>query len=113
MFPSGDLGRDPREPRLKGLIVARKDEKRDGRRKLALGEGGRIRRHDHGGSGGDDRSGGLPWYGQAPVRTMVQVSMRGFRLRSEALRSELTRGGALVTLPYRYTQVVMVSMAQR
>src|SRR5204863_4622072 len=33
--------------------------------------------------------------GQMPVRTMVQVTMTGFRLRSDALRSELERGGAL------------------
>lgn len=50
--------------------------------------------------------------GQMPVRTMVQVTMQGFRLRSAALRAELERGGALVSLLYRYTQVVMVSMAQ-
>src|SRR5688500_13162375 len=50
--------------------------------------------------------------GQMPVRTMVQVPMEGFRLRSAALRAELERGGALVSLLYRYTQVVMVSMAQ-
>jgi CRP-like cAMP-binding protein len=50
--------------------------------------------------------------GQMPVRTMVQVTMKGFRLPSAALRAELGRGGALVGLLYRYTQVVMVSMAQ-
>ena len=50
--------------------------------------------------------------GQMPVRTMVQITLKGFRLRSAALRSELERGGALVDLLYRYTQVVMVSMAQ-
>lgn len=50
--------------------------------------------------------------GQMPVRTMVQVTMKGFRMPSAALRAELERGGALVGLLYRYTQVVMVSMAQ-
>lgn len=50
--------------------------------------------------------------GQMPVRTMVQVPLTGFRLKADALRAELDRGGFLVTLLYRYTQVVMVSMAQ-
>lgn len=50
--------------------------------------------------------------GQMPVRTMVQVPLRGFRLRSDALREELARGGRLLNLLQRYTQVVMVSMAQ-
>ena len=50
--------------------------------------------------------------GQMPVRTMVQIAMKGFRLPSAALRAELERGGLLVGLLQRYTQVVMVSMAQ-
>jgi CRP-like cAMP-binding protein len=50
--------------------------------------------------------------GQMPVRTMVQVPLEGFRLPAAALRSELERRGHLVTLLYRYTQLVMVSMAQ-
>ena len=50
--------------------------------------------------------------GQMPVRTMVQVPMRGYRLASVDLRDELERGGKLVNLLQRYTQVVMVSMAQ-
>lgn len=50
--------------------------------------------------------------GQMPVRTMVQVPLQGFRLEAAALRSELERRGHLVTLLYRYTQLVMVSMAQ-
>jgi len=58
---------------------------------------------------------GLPVFlgtGQMPVRTMVQIAMKGFRLPAAALRSELERGGVLVSLLQRYTQVVMVSMAQ-
>jgi CRP-like cAMP-binding protein len=58
---------------------------------------------------------GLPVFlgtGQMPVRTMVQVELEGFRLRAEELRAELARRGALVGLLHRYTQVVMVSMAQ-
>lgn len=50
--------------------------------------------------------------GQMPVRTMVQVPMKGYRLKADALRTELERRGLLVTLLYRYTQLVMVSMAQ-
>jgi CRP-like cAMP-binding protein len=50
--------------------------------------------------------------GQMPVRTMVQVPLEGVRLASSMLRAELARGGTLVSLLYRYTQVVMVSMAQ-
>ncbi|MCA1571138.1 MAG: Crp/Fnr family transcriptional regulator [Chloroflexi bacterium] len=50
--------------------------------------------------------------GQMPVRTMVQIPMTAFRMPAEALRSELERSGQLVNLLQRYTQVVMVSMAQ-
>jgi CRP-like cAMP-binding protein len=49
---------------------------------------------------------------QMPVRTMVQVTLVGVRLPSQELRAELRRGGLLVDLLQRYTQVVMVSMAQ-
>jgi CRP-like cAMP-binding protein len=58
---------------------------------------------------------GLPVFlgtGQMPVRTMVQIPMSGVRMRSEDLRAELSHGGGLVNLLQRYTQVVMVSMAQ-
>jgi CRP-like cAMP-binding protein len=50
--------------------------------------------------------------GQMPVRTIVQVPMAGYRLPAAALRANLERGGRLVNLLLRYTQVVMVSMAQ-
>ena len=50
--------------------------------------------------------------GQMPVRTLVQVPLIGFRLPSDRLRAELERSGGLVSLLNRYTQVVMVSMAQ-
>jgi CRP-like cAMP-binding protein len=50
--------------------------------------------------------------GQMPVRTMVQVPLTAYRLPSRALRTELEQGGRLVNLLQRYTQVVMVSMAQ-
>jgi CRP-like cAMP-binding protein len=49
---------------------------------------------------------------QMPVRTIVQVPLTGFRLPASELRAELERGGLLVDLLQRYTQVVMVSMAQ-
>ncbi len=49
---------------------------------------------------------------QMPVRTMVQVQMTGVRLPAPKLRAELERGGLLVNLLQRYTQMVMVSMAQ-
>jgi CRP-like cAMP-binding protein len=58
---------------------------------------------------------GLPVFlgtDQSPVRTIVQVAMRGVRMRSDALRSELKQGGTLVRLLQRHTQVVMVTMAQ-
>ncbi len=58
---------------------------------------------------------GLPVFlgtGRMPVQTMVQVAMVGHRLSARALRAELERGGLLVNLLQRYTQVVMVSMAQ-
>jgi CRP-like cAMP-binding protein len=50
--------------------------------------------------------------GQMPVRTIVQIPLAGYRLPSTALRAELERGGRLVSLLQRYTQVVIVSMAQ-
>jgi CRP-like cAMP-binding protein len=50
--------------------------------------------------------------GQMPIRTMVQLQLHGFRLTSDLLRAELERRGTLVALLHRYTQVVMVSMAQ-
>jgi CRP-like cAMP-binding protein len=49
---------------------------------------------------------------QMPVRTMVQIPMTAARLPAGELRAELERGGTLVHLLQRYTQVVMVSMAQ-
>jgi len=49
---------------------------------------------------------------QSPVRTIVQVPMTGMRMGSGALREELGRGGRLVTLLQRHTQVVMITMAQ-
>jgi CRP-like cAMP-binding protein len=49
---------------------------------------------------------------QSPVRTIVQVPMTAMRMESEALREELARGGRLVTLLQRHTQVVMITMAQ-
>lgn len=49
---------------------------------------------------------------QMPVRTIVQIPLTGFRMSADALRDELERGGTLVNLLQRYTQVVMVSMAQ-
>lgn len=58
---------------------------------------------------------GLPVFlgtNQMPVRTIVQIPLTGFRLRANALREELGRGGRLLNLLQRYTQVVMVSMAQ-
>lgn len=50
--------------------------------------------------------------GQMPIRTMIQLPFQGFRLPSDLLRAELERRGVLVALLHRYTQVVMVSMAQ-
>ena len=58
---------------------------------------------------------GLPVFlgtGQSPVRTIVQVPLKGTRMRSDTLRGELVRGGTLVRLLQRHTQVVMVTMAQ-
>ena len=58
---------------------------------------------------------GLPVFlgtNQMPVRTGVQVALTAFRLPAGALRAELEQGGLLVHLLQRYTQVVMVSMAQ-
>ena len=50
--------------------------------------------------------------GRSPVRTIVQVPLTGLRMTSEALREELGRGGVLVTLLQRHTQLVMITMAQ-
>jgi CRP-like cAMP-binding protein len=50
--------------------------------------------------------------GQSPVRTIVQVPMTGLRMKSDALREELGRGGGLVPLLQGHTQLVMITMAQ-
>jgi len=50
--------------------------------------------------------------GQTPMRTIVQVPLKGVRLRSQALRDELGHGGRLVPLLQRHTQLVLVTMAQ-
>jgi CRP-like cAMP-binding protein len=58
---------------------------------------------------------GLPVFlgtGQMPVRTMVQIPLAGLKLRADELRAALRRGDGLGDLLHRYTQVVMVSMAQ-
>ena len=58
---------------------------------------------------------GLPVFlgtDQSPVRTIVQVPLTGVRMASDALREEIVRGGTLVRLLQRHTQVVMVTMAQ-
>jgi CRP-like cAMP-binding protein len=58
---------------------------------------------------------GLPVFlgtGQSPVRTIVQVPLKGVRMRSEELRSELAFEGTLVRLLQRHAQTVMVTMAQ-
>ena len=49
---------------------------------------------------------------QSPVRTIVQVPLTGMRMDSGVLREEIGRGGRLVTLLQRHTQVVMITMAQ-
>lgn len=49
---------------------------------------------------------------QSPVRTIVQVPMVGVRMRADLLRSELSRGGTLVRLLQRHTQVMIVTMVQ-
>jgi CRP-like cAMP-binding protein len=49
---------------------------------------------------------------RTPMRTIVQVPMTGVRLQTQVLRREIERGGRLVTLLQRHTQVVMTTMAQ-
>jgi CRP-like cAMP-binding protein len=49
---------------------------------------------------------------QTPMRTIVQVPLTGLRMRAQVLRDEIARGGTLVWLLQRHTQVVMVTMAQ-
>jgi CRP-like cAMP-binding protein len=58
---------------------------------------------------------GLPVFlgtGQMPVTALVQVEMTAERLTAEGLRRELERGGALVGLLQRYTQMALVEIAQ-
>jgi CRP-like cAMP-binding protein len=49
---------------------------------------------------------------QSPQRTIVQVPLTGLRLPADVLRLELAKGGTLVALLQRHTQVVLVTMAQ-
>jgi CRP-like cAMP-binding protein len=58
---------------------------------------------------------GLPVFlgtDQSPVRTIVQVPLTGVRMTADTLREEIVRGGKLVRLLHRHTQVVMITMAQ-
>jgi CRP-like cAMP-binding protein len=58
---------------------------------------------------------GLPVFlgtGHSPSRTIVQVALKGTRMRADALRSVLEEGGTLVRLLQRHTQVVIVTMTQ-
>lgn len=58
---------------------------------------------------------GLPVFlGTSRVTTsaMVQIDMEGQRMRADDLRTELERGGTLVNLLQRYTQMVIVELAQ-
>jgi CRP-like cAMP-binding protein len=58
---------------------------------------------------------GLPVFlgtDQSPVRTIVQVPLSGVRMEADTLRAEIGRGGTLVRLLQRHTQVVMITMAQ-
>jgi CRP-like cAMP-binding protein len=50
--------------------------------------------------------------GSSPSRTIVQVALKGTRMRADALRSMLADGGTLVRLLQRHTQVVIVTMTQ-
>jgi len=58
---------------------------------------------------------GLPVFlgtGSSPSRTIVQVALKGTRMRADALRSALADGGTLMRLLQRHTQVVIVTMTQ-
>jgi CRP-like cAMP-binding protein len=49
---------------------------------------------------------------QSPVRTIVQVPLTAVRMSADTLREEIVRGGTLVRLLQRHTQVIMITMAQ-
>ncbi len=58
---------------------------------------------------------GLPVFlgtGQMPVQAMVQIDMVAYRMSASDLRDELGRGGTLVNVLLRYSQMVMVELAQ-
>jgi CRP-like cAMP-binding protein len=58
---------------------------------------------------------GLPVFlgtASSPSRTIVQVALKGTRMRADALRSALADGGTLMRLLQRHTQVVIVTMTQ-
>lgn len=58
---------------------------------------------------------GLPVFlgtDQMPVQAVVQMDMEAQRLSATDLRAELERGGALINLLQRYTQMVLVELAQ-
>lgn len=58
---------------------------------------------------------GLPVFlgtGRMPVQAVVQVSMEAQRLSATDLRTELQRGGELVNILQRYSQMVVVELAQ-
>ena len=58
---------------------------------------------------------GLPVFlgtDRMPLQAIVQVDMQGLRLSAADLRAELGHGGLLVNLLQRYTQMVLVELAQ-
>lgn len=64
---------------------------------------------------GRDGMVGLPVFlgiSRTTTSAMVQVDMKGQRLCSEDLRAEICLGGTLVDLLQRYTQMVIVELAQ-
>ena len=79
---------------------------------VALGEGGES--VDTAMVGREGMTGLAVFLGtdQSPVRTIVQVPMTGVRMDADSLRAEIVRGGTLVRLLQRHTQVVMITMAQ-
>lgn len=79
---------------------------------LALGSGGE--RVDTTIVGRDGMVGLPVFLGTSRVTTsaMVQIDMEGQRMSAEDFRTELARGGTLVSILQRYTQMVIVELAQ-
>ena len=112
----------PRSKPARSLATPTELEAANEEVRLSTDERGRLDRRDRKGGesvdtamiGREGMTGLAVFLGtdQSPVRTIVQVPLTGVRMGADVLREEIVRGGTLVRLLQRHTQVVMITMAE-